>query len=109
MDKIERILITPGIFLIVLICIFPPFFAVKLSERETIHDGIGYFPLWNIPDSEIAFERLTDLEYNPESVQDIEDYVIGFNKVLFIFNIIVVTLSTFLIIILRRKLIRKKS
>jgi len=80
MNTIQRVIILAAIVLIVLSVLFPPYAAGKLPVGENIHSGIGYHPIWKPPTVEYAF-----------------------NKVGFIFQLIVILLISSVMLFIVRK------
>lgn len=107
MNKKQKVVISSAILLLIVMVLFPPYAGGKKPLGEDIHGSLGFHPIWNPPDTEYAYEALTGEEYDPAEGADLSEYVVIFNKVGFIFNIIVLSLvSSVLMMIFRKK--RKK-
>ena len=100
-NKLRIILrITRSLFLLLVIIsiLFPPFFAIDASSKGEIHTGMGYFPIWNKPGNIDAFEILASSGMIDQSIEvseadeintNLDQFESHFNKIQFIFNLLV--------------------
>jgi len=103
MNTIQRVIILAAIVLIVLSVLFPPYAAGKLPVGENIHSGIGYHPIWKPPSVEYAYGVLHKEKYDPAAGVDLTGYFVMFNKVGFIFQLIVILLISSIMLFIFRK------
>jgi hypothetical protein len=104
MNKKQKVVISLGIFVLIVMVLFPPYAGGKKPLGEAVHGSLGFHPIWNPPDAEYAYEALIGEEYDPAEGTDLSEYVVIFNKVGFIFNVIVLLLvSSVLLMVFRKK------
>jgi hypothetical protein len=103
MNTIQRVIILAAIILIVLSALFPPYAAGRLPVGESIHSGIGYHPIWKPPTVEYAYGVLHKEKYDPAAGVDLTGYFVMFNKVGFIFQLVVILLISSIMLFIFRK------
>jgi len=103
MNKIQKVIILLGVIAFLALVLFPPYAAMKLPREENVHGFIGYHPIWKPPTAEYAYEVLIGEEYDSVDGMDLSSFLVIFNKVLFIFNFIVLFLISFVLLIVFRK------
>jgi hypothetical protein len=107
MNTIQKVILLAALVLIILTVLFPPYAAGIRPVEENIHSGIGYHPIWKPPTVEYAYSVLHKTKYDPAAGVDLSSYFVMFNKVGFIFQLVVILLvSSLLLFIFRR---RKKA
>jgi len=107
MNKIQRVIILASIVLILVSAIFLPYAAGKLPVGEDIHGSIGYHPIWKRPTVEFAYMVLHGEKYDPATGVDLSGYFVMFNKIGFIFQLMVILLVSSILLIIFRK--RRKT
>jgi hypothetical protein len=104
MNRIQKIVLSLAMIVVVIMILFPPYAAMKLPIGNNIHGSLGYHPIWNPPNAEYAYEALTGEKYDPVNENELSNYIVIFNKVGFIFNmVILIIVTTALFRILRSK------
>ena len=104
MNAIQRVIILAAIVLIVLTVLFPPYAAGIRPVGRNIHSGIGHHPIWKPPTVEYAYGVLHKKKYDPAAGIDLSGYFVMFNKVGFIFQLVVIILvSSLMLFIFRRR------
>ena len=104
MNKVQKIVISSAIIVVLIMILFPPYAAMKLPIGNNIHGSLGYHPIWDPPDAVYAYETLTGEKYDSANEEELSNYKVIFNKVGFIFSLIVLAIiTTTLLIIFRNK------
>ena len=102
-----------GSLVLLAMILFPPYFAMKEPLSEGKHTGIGYHPIWAPPQADYAYKILNNVEYDQSTGIGLSDYSVRFNKVLFVFEIVILILSSgaliFLFSIIRKAKQRDKD
>lgn len=98
MKRYNKILLGFMVSTILVMVLVPPYYGQLLSGDTNIHSNLGYFPVWNPPTLEVCrIELLQIFEGTPRGdllaeMDDPSSYRIGFNKVRFALNLVIVLL-----------------
>jgi len=107
MNKIQKAIVIAGGVVVLGSILFPPYAAMKLHIEENVHGFIGYHPIWDPPTREYAYQVLHGERFDPTSGVDLSSYTVIFNKVRFVFNLVIVLLISSVLLALFRK--RRKN
>jgi hypothetical protein len=89
-----------------LMMVFPPYWVMYEQPEENLHSGAGRHPIWNPPTPAYAFEALhgyshldsiaSDTDEERASIADsrLASSLVGFNKVNFVFDAVVLVILT---------------
>ena len=105
--NLSRIVLILGLLVIIVMVMFPPYYGGKQPFSEGLHANIGYFPLWDPPAVEDAYQFLHKKPV--DNTADLDSYVVGLNKVRLIINSIIVILSTAMLYIISRVIKKRCS
>ena len=108
MIGIQRVFILLGVIALVILVVFPPYAAIRLPREDNVHGFIGYHPIWSPPTAEQAHAVLAGEKYDPSSDIDLSRYVVMFNKVRFIFNLLVLFIVFSALQIVLRRISRRR-
>jgi hypothetical protein len=102
MNNIQKIIVSVAIVIVVVMILFPPYAAMKLPVGNNVHGSLGFHPIWNPPDAVNAYESLTGEKYDSANEGELSSYVIIFNKVRFIFDLIILVIVTSVLLVIFR-------
>lgn len=101
---------------IVLLIIFPPFYAIDTESHGKIHEAMGYYPICNAPTSKDAYYFLVNSgKINAVAFENgmndtgITRYTAEFNTVRFITNFVIAALLYSAILIALKRLSKRKQ
>lgn len=109
-----KIIISVFFVVLILMVLFPPYAVMKMdSDTITKHAFVGYHPIWNPPTQIFAYEFLEEKPFvkndSPGFAVQLSSYLVIFNKVRFITNmIILIFVTSALLLIFRQRKQRRK-
>ncbi|MEE9443769.1 MAG: hypothetical protein V3V99_13990 [candidate division Zixibacteria bacterium] len=113
----QKIILILALIVLIIMILFPPFYAGKKPFSEGIHDGnMGYYPIWNPPSLEDGYIYLYECGLVKDTISNLsmphkqaggqtvfQGYVVGFNKVKFTFGVIILLVITSILLLIYRK------
>jgi hypothetical protein len=102
--------------IVVLLIIFPPYYAVDLESNGKTHTAMGYYPIWSTPTSKDAYYCLVNsgkidavVFENVITGKAITQYAAKFNTVRFILNFVIAGLFYSIILLTLKQLSKSKT
>lgn len=98
---------------LITLSVFPPYYGKDIASNGKIHCFLGYYAIWDKPTSNIVYNKLVDEGKVDEGLipdqnfERMQDFVTEFNKVRYIFNLIILSFG-YLILLVFVNLIKKK-
>lgn len=99
MKRYNKILLGAVVIAVVLMASVPPYYGQLQSGGTNIHSNLGYYPVWNPPTPEVCRNELIQTfegTSQGELLAELDDpslYRVGFNRVRFAFNLVIVLLA----------------
>ena len=106
MNRRKRTILSIGGVVFGLMIVFPPYWVLYEQPEENLHSGAGRHPIWNPPTPAYAFEALHGYSHLDSIARDTDDErtriaesrlassLVGFNKVGFVFDAVVLVILT---------------
>jgi len=104
MRLFRRVVIGIALAIVALLVLFPPYYGRMLASEGEVHSNLGYYPVWDPPTSDECRARLREIFRDaPEAVllaqgNDLAAYRVGFNKIRFAFNVVVLLVGLLLVV-----------
>jgi hypothetical protein len=99
----QRLILTLGIVVLLLMYLFPPYFGIDVESEGAVHGSVGFHPLWRAPNPEYVYEALTS--HSPQNVDParLSSFQSRVNKVMLGFHTIIVVVVVGVVLIIHRK------